>query len=132
MHLPWQAPRIIISKVYGAQQMAKTQTIMASDLAIFLSLCSFDLAFVRKEAEKSFLRGVGLIGGGDGQVETSDGLNDLVNDETLSSISNEDDTSDLGKKQDLQDELLLLGGSESCMLPRLWRRWMLLKMCTLK
>lgn len=38
MHRPLQAARMIISRVYGAQQMANTHTMMARDLAIFLSL----------------------------------------------------------------------------------------------
>lgn len=133
MHFPWQAPRIIINKEYGAQQMANTHTIMARDFAIFLSRCSLDPAFEEKEAEKFLLRAVELVSVRDGPLATTAGLHDLVSDETLSSASDEgDDAPGLGKPQNLQDELLLLGGSQSCTLPRRWRLWMLWKMCMLK
>lgn len=46
-HLPLQAARIIISRVYGAQHIPKMQTIMAKDLAIFLSLESRDPGVLR-------------------------------------------------------------------------------------
>lgn len=37
IHMPLQAARMIMSKVYGAQHTPKTHTIIANDLAIFLS-----------------------------------------------------------------------------------------------
>lgn len=113
MHLPWQAPRIIISKVYGAQQMAKTQTIMASDFAIFLSWCSFDLVLAQKEIERSFSGVTELALDGDKLSATKDSFFGLMEDETLSSASDEEGAPCFSMKQDLQDELLLLGGSES-------------------
>ena len=126
MHFPWQTPRIIISKEYGAQQMAKTHTIMASDLALFLSCCSFDTVLERKEAEKSLLRAVGLVGVGDGQLDITAGLHDFVNDETLSSASDGvEDAPGLGKRQNRQDRVPLLGSSQSCTLLCRWCLWML-------
>lgn len=132
MHFPWQAPRIIISKVYGAQQMAKTHTIMASDFAIFLSRCSFDLVLAQKETEKSFSGVTELPLVGDELSVTKDSFFGLVEEETLSSASDGEDVPGVGKRQNLQDRLPLLGGSQSCVLPCRWRLWMLWKMNTLK
>ncbi|KAF2985209.1 hypothetical protein EK904_007523 [Melospiza melodia maxima] len=87
----------------------------------------------QKEAEKFLLRAVELVSVRDGPLATIAGLHDFVSDETLSSASDEgDDAPGLGKPQNLQDRLLLLACSQSCTLPRRWRRWMLWKMCTLK
>lgn len=124
---------MIISKLYGAQQMANTHTIMARDFAIFLSCCSFAPGLEQKETEKSFLRAVELFCVGDGQLAITAGFHDLVNEETLSSASDGgEDAPGLGKRQDLQDRLLVLGRLQSCVLTRHWRLWMLWKMCTLK
>lgn len=54
MQWPWQPARMIIRRVYGAQQIPKMPTMIASDLATFLSLESlkrwvmlWDTIFIR-------------------------------------------------------------------------------------